>query len=259
MPDERAVNDEAATAGAGRVVVTTSWDDGHVYDFALADLLDDYGLPGTFYIAPRNCELPPRARLRDRDILELAGRFEIGGHTLTHLRLTGLDDAAARSEISSGKTYLEDRIGRRLTSFCYPGGEYAPQHTSMVQAAGFDLARTVERHRIDRQYPAMEAPTSFHAYRHLRDGGAALRMAGGDPVLAAHYFLHWDEWAIALFDRALATGGVFHLWGHSWELAQRGDWERLEKVLAHISRRSEVAYLSNGDLAGEDRRVGDAS
>src|ERR1700689_4714900 len=75
--------------------VTTSWDDGHVYDFAVANLLDDYDLPGTFYVAPRNRELPPRARLRDRDIVELASRFEIGGHTLTHLRLTLLNDAEA--------------------------------------------------------------------------------------------------------------------------------------------------------------------
>ncbi len=120
---------QAAGPGAPAVLVTTSWDDGHVYDFAVANMLDHYDLPGTFYIAPRNCELPPRARLRNRDIAELASRFEIGGHTLTHLRLTSLDERAAMAEISAGKHHLEDCIGTPVTSFCYPGGDYAPAHT----------------------------------------------------------------------------------------------------------------------------------
>ena len=84
-----------------------------------------------------------------------------------------------------------------MTSFCYPGGEYGPHHTDMVRQAGFHLARTVERHRTDQSFSLMEIPTTFHAYRHLRDGRAALTMAGGDRRLAAHYFLHWDDWAIA--------------------------------------------------------------
>ncbi len=252
---------QGAGPGAPPVLVTTSWDDGHVYDFAVANMLDHYALPGTFYIAPRNCELPLRARLRDRDIAELASRFEIGGHTLTHLRLTTLDDTTAIAEITSGKHYLEDCIGTPVTSFCYPGGEYAPAHTKMVKACGFELARTVERHRIDRPDSLMEVPTTFHAYRHLSDGRAALRMAGGDPFLAARYFFHWDQWAVALFDRVLAVGGVFHLWGHSWELAERHDWDRLERVLGHISGRAGVIYDANDalgrlkDTGGDDAVV----
>src|ERR1700740_1092570 len=82
--------------------VTTSWDDGHILDRKLAGLLEDYGLSGTFYIAPRNIELRPQDRLRSRDLQALARPFEIGGHTLTHLRLTALPDAAARREIVEG-------------------------------------------------------------------------------------------------------------------------------------------------------------
>ena len=191
----------------------------------------------------------PCARLRDRHIVELSSRFEIGGHTLTHLRLTGLEEKEATAEIASGKHYLEDCIGQPITCFCYPGGEYSPWHPAMVRSVGFTLARTVERHRIDRPSALMEVPTSFHAYRHLRDGPAALRMTGGDLVLAARYYRHWDEWAIGLFEQVLAFGGVFHLWGHSWELQERHDWDRLERVLAHIARRPDVTYLCNDGLS----------
>jgi hypothetical protein len=130
----------------------------------------------------------------------------------------------------------------------------------MVRAADFDLARTVERHRTEPPRDLMEVATSFHAYRHLSDGRAALRMAGGDPRVATRYFFHWDEWAMALFDRVVVEGGVFHLWGHSWELAARDDWGRLERVFAHISRRRGVTYIANGGLASlEEPRGGDAT
>ncbi len=54
--------------------------------------------------------------------------------------------------------------------------------------------------------------------------------------------------AIALFDTVLETGGVFHLWGHSWELDGRRDWERLDRVLDYIAGRSDVRYVANGEL-----------
>ena len=60
------------------VFVTTSWDDGHILDHKLAGLLDDYGLRATFYVAPRNIELPQQERLRNRDLQALARDFEIG-------------------------------------------------------------------------------------------------------------------------------------------------------------------------------------
>jgi peptidoglycan-N-acetylglucosamine deacetylase len=232
-----------------RVVVTTSWDDGHVYDYAVANLLTEHDLPGTFYIAPRNQELPTRTRLSDRAIRDLASSFEIGGHTLTHERLAPLCDQDAAEEIRAGKTYLEDCLGLSLISFCYPGGLYRPGQTRLVEAAGFSRARTVARHRTDATPAAMEVPTTFHAYQHLLDGPVAVSMAGYDLRRARRWFFNWDDWAIAMFDEVCNAGGVFHLWGHSWEIEARADWERLERVLSHIARRPGVDYLRNGELA----------
>jgi peptidoglycan-N-acetylglucosamine deacetylase len=237
------------SADSRRATVTTSWDDGHVYDFAVANLLHHYALPGTFYIAPRNQELPLRTRLSDRAIRELASSFEIGGHTLTHERIAPLGDAAATEEIQAGKAYLEDCLGLSLVSFCYPGGSYRPEQTRLVEAAGFTRARTVARHRTDATPRAMEVPTTFHAYQHLLDGPAAVAMAGHNVRLARRWFFNWDDWAIAIFDRVVEAGGVFHLWGHSWEIEARDDWGRLERVMAHIARRPQVDYIRNGDLA----------
>ncbi len=239
---------------ADGVYVTTSWDDGHVLDHQLAGLLDTYGLPGTFYIAPKNVEIPPRERIGDRGIRALAESFEIGGHTMRHIRLPALPPEIAAQEISDGKKYLEDLIHKPVSSFCYVGGEYAEEHIAQVGQAGFTHARTVERHRSE-VCPAFEISTTIHAYRHLVDGPLALAASSYDPLLARRFFWNWDEFAIASFDTILATGGVFHLWGHSWEIARNNDWDRLERVFAHISRRPEIEYVANAALPTLEQRV----
>jgi peptidoglycan-N-acetylglucosamine deacetylase len=234
--------------GVGGVFVTTSWDDGHILDHKLANLLHNYRLPGTFYIAPKNVELAQHERLRSPDLQALSRDFEIGGHTLSHLRLTTVSDRVAAREISEGKDALEQVIGVPLRCFCYPGGEYSRQHPAMVQDAGFDLARTVRRGVMGIS-PPYETHTTVNAYRHLVDGPGALRLARGNPKKARQIYWNWDELAMTLFDRVLTAGGVYHLWGHSWEIEQNKDWHRIERVFSYISNRPEVKYIDNGELA----------
>src|SRR5664280_1352236 len=145
--------DERGAAVAGNVRITTSWDDGHVLDHKVANLLDTYDLPGTFYVAPRNVELRPRDRIGPRGARSLGERFEIGAHTRSHLRLPALSLAAAREEVVSGKAELEDILGQAVRSFCYPGGAYRPEHVALAREAGFTVARTVTHYATSASPP----------------------------------------------------------------------------------------------------------
>lgn len=234
------------------LTVTTSWDDGHVLDMRLSGLLDRYGLPATFYIAPRSTELEPSSRLDDHQIRELAKRFEIGGHTLTHRPLTSLPPKEAEAEIGQGKAYLEDITQVRLTSFCYPRGVYAGTHVKMVEKAGFSYARTTRRYVTKPPTDPLQAGTTVHAYRHLMDWrGFYRRLLATRRIRAtAVSLLKWDELAVRLFDellesQTLTCQNIFHLWGHSWEIEANDDWKRLEHVFDHISERVDVDYRSN--------------
>jgi hypothetical protein len=52
-----------------------------------------------------------------------------------------------------------------------------------------------------------------------------------------------------LFDETLSHGGVFHLWGHSWEIEQEHQWERLEALLAIMaSHRQKFTSVTNLEL-----------
>jgi peptidoglycan-N-acetylglucosamine deacetylase len=250
MRDRPSATKHGNRSGRGSTVVfvTTSWDDGHVLDHKVAAMMRRHGLRGTFYVAPQNVELPLKERLRQSEIAALSQEYEIGGHTLTHQRLTRLPDAEARREVTDGKDALEQIVGAPLRSFCYPGGKYDRQHPDMVRDAGFDVGRTVRR-GVTAWSPPLETHTTVHAYRHLRDGVSALRLARGHVTKATEMYGNWDALAKVMFDRVLRDGGIFHLWGHSWEIDRNGDWDRLERVLRYIGGRPEVSYIDNGDLA----------
>ena len=91
-------NTATASSDPRRAAVTTSWDDGHKLDIRLAAMLERAGVAGTFYIAPRSCEIPDDARLTPNEIRSLATGFEIGGHPLTHARLPYLDARQAAAD-----------------------------------------------------------------------------------------------------------------------------------------------------------------
>ncbi len=213
-----------------RVVVTTSWDDGHAQDERLASLLASHDIAGTFYISPHNREIPAQDRLAPQLVRELSQRFEIGAHTMTHPHLTKIPHHVAQREIVDSKNYLEDVVGSEVKSFCYPAGYYNEDIKALVGAAGFAAARTVSQgsRRID---DPLAMPTTVHAYNHWWQLG-----------------LPWDELAIRTFDTVVRDGGVFHLWGHSWEVDHNAHWGKLERVLAYIAKRRGVEYATNGQL-----------
>ena len=230
-----------------RVVVTTSWDDGHVLDTKLAALLDTYGLKGTFYVSPHDREFSQADLLAPAAVKKLSAKHEIGAHTMTHPRVTNVSDAEAKAEMQESKEYLEALIGKPVTTFCYPGGNYHKKHAKMAADIGFAYTRTVKRHTFNRRGMLHEAETTVNAYSHLQDAFKILRFARYNPLKFVRY-MRWDVLAMAMFDRIMETGGVFHLWGHSWEVDAHGDWDRLETVLAYISRKKDVSYVTNGEL-----------
>ncbi len=235
----------------GGITVTTSWDDGHVLDYRIGRLLEAYDLAGTFYVAPESAQLRPAERLGERGLRFLAEQFEIGGHTLSHRRLTELSPVEARHEVVAGKAALEKIVSEPLTSFAYPWGAFRPSDVEAVGAAGFRIGRTVRRFCITAPRAPLECGTTVHAYRHLVD---TARLAADDEISyrdRVRFMTDWSALAIHLFDRVLETGDVFHLWGHSWEIDRFGDWDRLERVLEYIARRPGVRYVTNACLAAD--------
>ena len=233
--------------------VTTSWDDGDMLDERLAAMLDQHGLKGTFYVA-RNHE---RRTLSEERIRELSKRCEIGAHTLTHPDLSAISLADAKGEIEGSKKWLEGVSGKEIKMFCYPKGRYTPAVRDLVENAGFKGARTTKAFSLERG-PIYEMETTVHVYPFpLRPGAGLRRMLmplqeryGGFRQLGASIIdcRSWESATKAVFDEAVKKEGVFHLWGHSWEVEKYNMWKPLERVFAYIGKRSECSYVTNGEL-----------
>ena len=219
--------------------ITTSWDDGHPLDLRVADLLDKYGLRGTFYV-PQTAE---HGTMTPAQVCELSRTFEVGAHTLQHVDLTETTEQEARQEIAQSKSWLEDITGAPCPMFCPPKGRYTRRHLTLIRQAGFVAVRSVELLSLDfprRQVGLQMLPTTVQAHPHGPLAYARNALKRGAFKNLWHYVAHgrWTDWTKLvnpLLTGALEGGGVFHLWGHSWEIEQTGQWQRLEEVLRILS------------------------
>ncbi len=234
------------------VYVTTSWDDGHKLDIRLAALLKKYGIKGTFYVCPQDREFKSEDLLSPQDVLTISKDFEIGGHTITHPHLTQIAISQAEDEIVQSKSYLENLLQREVTAFCYPYGDYNDEVKGLVKKHGYKLARTTRRYAFDIAQDVFELPTTFHTYAHYSDLHKILYFSNFSFSNFKKYW-NWEKLAIALFDYTYQTGGIFHLWGHSWEIEKNNGWQKLENVFSYIAKKNNVVNQTNTGILDESR------
>jgi peptidoglycan/xylan/chitin deacetylase (PgdA/CDA1 family) len=224
------------------LIVTTSWDDGQKTDIKLAKLLTKYDVKGTFYITKSY-----RDPLEKQDIIDLDIEHEIGAHTLNHVDLLNIPISEAKREIEGSKTYVEELIGHDIKMFCFPWGQYNEGIKKIVKDAGFIAARTCKPGDFD----VPEDPYEWHITLHASNASPSLtfriwRMNS----ISTKSLIDWEVRAKLLFNLALERGGIYHLWGHSYEIDEKTEWDKLERVLKYISNRLKVKYLTNGETLG---------
>jgi peptidoglycan/xylan/chitin deacetylase (PgdA/CDA1 family) len=181
----------AALAGAGPLperAVAITFDDGFrsVREVGFP-LLAERGFTATVFCVAgsmgKRCEWPGAPREPALELMSweevrfLADRgWEIGGHTVTHARLTELPEAARQEEIEEGRRMVMERAGVPVTSFAYPYGAYDAGCARAAAAAGLASAWTME--------PVVNAPGCdrytlgrFHCNRVQSDSPRAAALA----------------------------------------------------------------------------------
>jgi len=234
-----------------RSIVVTSWDDGDHQDLKLAEMLRKAGLAATFYVPIFGPD--GNRTLRSGDLRALVSEgFEVGAHTMTHPVLSELHGRELWIEVSDCKHVLEQILGREVQMFCYPCGRYNQEVLETVREVGYRGARTTRMLCHQNSFSAFEMPTTLQAYPHrsftyYKNLGKRLDL----PRLYKYVFelrrlQSWVELGKTLFDQALEEGGVWHLYGHSWEIQKFGLWEELQEVLDYVRDRPNVIYANNG-------------
>lgn len=122
-------------------VVSLTFDDGDADNFAVDPLLKENGLHATFYIISGRVGSEGFMTWEQLQTLQKDGN-EIGGHTIDHIKVEGLDAKNLRHQICDCRTNLLDH-GLNAVSFAYPFGNYDENAKRMVKNCGYTNARAV--------------------------------------------------------------------------------------------------------------------
>lgn len=220
--------------------VTFSFDDGITQDQRVIEILDKYGLRGTFnlnsellgtgrglvrqevtiaHVKPRACE-----------IQNIYKNHEIAAHTLTHPSLPKCDDAEVIRQVEQDRQALSELAGYEVVGMAYPGGgvnhddrvvELIKQHT------GIKYARTVTH------------SYSFDLQEDLYRFKATASAIEFDRLHALA-----EEFLNAKPDKPM----LFYIWGHSFEFDIDNSWSKFEDFCKLISGHDDIFYGTNREV-----------
>lgn len=228
-----------------KLIVTTSWDDNTRVDLKLCELLENYGIKATFYAVSNWIG----EKISADELRHISETHEVGAHTSSHVILTRVGEEIAREEISGSKTSLETILDKSVTSFAYPHGYYRREHVKIVEEAGFFCARTTRPYFTEIENPLETNVTMLAAPHRVRDLKGLARLFRQTPktIFNLYVLKKWNRLGKMMFDSSLKKGGVFHIFGHAWEIDQYKSWAKLEDLLAYIAFRSNITYLTVTD------------
>jgi peptidoglycan/xylan/chitin deacetylase (PgdA/CDA1 family) len=236
-----------------KLIITTSWDDGHPLDVKLCSILKKNGIKGTIYVPIKNSE---NVVMKKDEIKNISNNFEIGGHTYNHTILTNETTEIMISELTESKEALQKITNNEITSFCYPRGKYNNKVIEKVKQAGYKNGRTTELFRTAISNP-YEIHTTIQAVNRILPSKIKQIFNTNDHQIRNNMLFsgmilsNWDKIAIKTFDHVMENGGIWHLWGHSWEIDRNNDWDKLKNVLNYVQTNGKkygAEFLTNGEL-----------
>ena len=226
--------------------LTFSFDDGVKQDLRLIEILNRYGLKATFNI---NSGL-----LGGKNVLGYYGKtichdkvsveelktaykgHEIAAHTLTHPRLTLLDEESIVKEVEEDRLALESICGEKVVGLAYPCGEI--NHDERVaeivaRRTGIRYARTIIS--TDDIKVKRETLYRYHPTCHILQENL-------DEIVDK--FLSYDG----------EEDSLLYLWGHAYELdagevnPNGMDWEKFELLCQKLSNKADIFYGTNAQI-----------
>ncbi len=115
--------------------------------------------------------------------------------------------------------------------FCYPWGSFNHKIINIVKGSGFIGARTVKLLTRSIKDPFKMGTTlqasNWQFAPYIKHSMVSQDLKLFRFMLKHDFFLKdWDRIAIETLDFIIKNGGVWHFWGHSWEIDDNNDWGR---------------------------------
>lgn len=220
--------------------ITFSFDDGVVQDIRAIDILNKYGLKGTFNLNSgkfgtknpyeANGNAIERTIVEPNLVKEIYKNHEVAVHTIGHFNLTTLPKSCVIWQVEEDRKMLESLIKKPVLCMAYPCGgvnnnEFVAQ--AIKENTGIKFARTItSSYSFDLQFNLLR----FNPTIHFR-----------------------DERAFELAEKFIALKTdipqILYIWGHTYELDATDDgWERFEELCRILSNREDIFYGTNSEV-----------
>ena len=211
-----------------------TYDDGVTQDIRFVELLNKYGVKGTFNL---NSELMRNGfewthetglvitRLAPKVAVDLYKGHEVASHTLTHPYMSELTEEEILYQMREDKKNLEELFQREIFGFAVPFDYYSDLIAKCVKKSGFSYGRMSEE-----RYSY--APPEEYFY-----------WAAG----AFHIMPRFAEFVDGFFetDEELALCQIV---GHSYDLDTEQMWEQMEAILKRVAEDEDVISMTNIEL-----------
>ncbi len=220
--------------------ITFSFDDGVTQDIRLIDVLNKYGLKGTFNINSSLLglknelraagELVSHNKVYPSQIKDIYKGHEVAVHTLTHPNLTALDEETVVYQVEEDRKRLSELCGYEVVGMAYPcGGVNNDDRVAEIikKKTGVKYSRTI---------------TSTYAF----DGQENLHRFNPSVYIMQNEI---DE----VVDKFLALETdkpqLLYIWGHAYELdTTRMTWEHFETICKKLAGKTDIFYGTNKEV-----------
>ena len=204
--------------------LTISYDDGLWSDVHLLEILNRYGIRGTFNLNS-GCMTEER-RIGKEKIPALYKGHEIATHGVKHLTLARCPMTDVVKEILEDRQALEELTGEIVCGHAYPNGSYSPEIKTLLPSLGIHYARTA---------------TDTGLYTHPQD------FYEWNPTCHHNNRLMYHAKEFLSFDLPQFQY-LFYVWGHSYEFDRDNNWYVIEEFCKMIGGREDNWYATNAEV-----------
>jgi len=219
---------------------TLSFDDGVFQDRRFINLLNRYGLKGTFnlngglFSDADNCsmmsifaEIAPRMRMCEKGLKELYDGHEVAVHGYKHLDLSKVGKEETEKEILEDAKKLSELFGYKIEGAAYAFGTTNEYAEDIYKKAGIKYSRGVV------------STQKFDPSENMYMYDATCHQADENLFDLAKEFIELKP------DKPQ----IFYVWGHTYEFDYSEEkWERIEEFFKLISGHDDILYGTNKEV-----------
>ena len=219
--------------------LTFSFDDGVTQDIRFIELLNKYGLKGTFNLNSLRFSREDVLKVEDKqvshykinaeDVKSLYQGHEVAAHTLNHPDLKVLSESDIIKEVEEDRLNLSELCGYEVKGFAYPG--CTPNYNQRVadvikNKTGIKYCRTVVSSNN------FDISTNLHEY---------------NPSVWVSDYDKLFELGEKFLSLKPTKKQVFYVFGHTYEFDLFNSWGKIEEFMQMMSNKKDIIYATNSE------------